>query len=206
MENTYNIELNDYDSIAMGLLTRNDNAWSCGLSERNLKLMLAFEFMNWKEYGMEMPEDNLDNYTYTAETTIMPIMDEIAKSVLQNIADSNDIQLDEVNLLDISQHMGLGVMVNLQSVNPKDFDLKTIRKINGEPSIKVVDNIILIHNDYGMKPFIKDWVIPRSEGIMGLIGFYLDRRTRGIGTTGWNELEAFLGEDIIQNAFNKIAN
>lgn len=150
-----------------------------------------------EEYG-ELSDDEIlekfeeDYYGWLIEFNILPIMDQISNEVKEECLSGCEMPVEDCTLMDINMYMGLGVPIEIRSVNPDDFELENLKRINGLPAVIPIKGGFLMHQDYSLEDLVNDYVKPRTSAIMLMIGFYLDKQTRGIGTTGWDELNEFV--------------
>lgn len=186
MEGYYIAERSDEETI-----------WHCQIEDKIIPLVLSvrtYDEIHDSPEELEEFEDEL----YLIEFEVMVHKDHICKSYLEGVFSSmgmdDNFKIEDMCYFDILNYGGGVSYVDPLSINPDSYNRDYF----------VTDN----NNNVYMKDFnfeeLKKFVIERVPAIFGLIGFVLDRRTRGLGTTGWDEIQRFTKDaDIVSLALKK---
>ncbi len=199
MENE-NFELENIgfeESNVFLLKNKNAGKWICGIGDREVELEVIIQCEPLELWGSDNKENNGFEYEQMVTVSVMPSWDkEISTKFKQELADDNQIDLDQVSLMDLEGYCGFGALIPIKAIDGDKIDDSFIWGSYCPFFIREGEDEI---------EMIKKVVYPRINAVMGMIGFFLDVQSRGCGTTNWDEIEYFLGgKNPIDAGFERI--
>ena len=170
--------------------------WLCGLTNgdesREIRLAVHVEFMDLRDSGMA-DEDDKRPYSVQANVVVHP--DSLTEEGKQFAMTEG---ADRVHIADLRNNCG-GVMINPNWCRASNEDWNGI-------DYEERDNRFYFASWDDASKFVQQILKVRLEGIMGMIGFFLDERINKIGSTGWDMIESMVyGKNFAENAFSKMA-
>lgn len=189
LEGHYIVERSDENTI-----------WHCQIGDQIIPLVLSVRAYPDDEMGFEVPEEleEFEGDLHLIDFEVMVHKDHICKSYLEGVLGScgmgEDFGIEDLMYFDIMGYGGGVSHVEPLSINPDSYNKDYFVKDDK-------NNIYMKDLDFEE---LKKFTLNRVSAIFGLIGFILDRRTRGLGTTGWDEIKQFTeGTDIMTLALEK---
>jgi len=170
-----------------------DPNWTCGLTDleeaREVQLAVYVEYLDTKDYDSEANED----YPYVVDAHIVVHPDSLTE---EGIKYSKVPEADRVYIENLHHNFG-GVPVKQKWCSGMNEDWLGIEYIeeDGEYKFASWDDA---------EKYVNKILKNRLQGLMGMIGFYLDEQINRIGSTGWDMIEGMVyGKNFIENALNK---
>ena len=189
LEGHYIIERSDVETI-----------WHCQIGDKIIPLVLSVRAYPDDEMGYDVPEEleEFEGDLHLIDFEVMVHKDHICKSFLEGVLGScgmgEDFEIKDLMYFDIMGYGGGVTHVQPLGINPNSYNKDYFVKDDK-------GNIYMKDLDFEE---LKKFTIERVPAIFGLIGFILDRQTRRIGTTGWDEINQFIkGTDSVRDAMNR---
>ena len=173
-----------------------EKGWKCVLDdeepEKVVGLGLVFEIIDWNDYDTSaiVEEDGVE-YPVSLFADILVVPDDLDETFRRDVAGASGIDVEDVNVVDVHGYGGgvpaTDVMEGFKLVGEKfpnvDSVVKDYGSIGNSGVVRhfksVEDGMLWAEKVYS----------PRAGGMMGMVGFVLDRPINRAGNTGWDDIK-----------------
>jgi hypothetical protein len=200
---------NEIFELSENIYGISDKNWICGTDfYDHIQMIALFEIIDMEECGLIEDDDDEEykKYPFTVQTSLMVHPKYFSQEYIRDFSGCACADTDKYTLYDAlmdAYGYGGGIPVNIESVSGSKTcgaDSKIIENSRGGDfrHFKTFDDA---------EKYIKTVYASNISAVMGLIGFYLDNRVNGIGTTGWDFIYNMTeGRDLFKPAWDRMKN